>query len=571
MKKKIAALLLALALAVTATGCQGAPVPESSTPSTSTTEPSDTTEQTSAASTVGRTDEDGELDENQYLNVLLADEPTVLDVARFSMIQDRNVFYNVLEPLTRIEDGIVTPAGAESWDVSDDGLVYTFHLRENYWSDGQQVTAQDYAGALIRQATPANTFAFSSDYSAIVNFSQAVTGEVDPSEIGVKVIDDSTLEITLSQPSPSLLSTVDFFPQRQDYVDEYGDTLGANAESVISCGPFVLTDWVHNSQLTFEKNDQYWDAENVKLQSFHYLIMNDTTAQLSSLENGSLDYLNVSDADYIDKFREGGKLVEEPYSAARTVMLVFNCQDEIFQNQKIRQAFSLSIDRESYSEILQNGLTTPAYGLIPEESSVGQLHYRDYAPEPLLALQEANPDPKALLIEGMQELGLGDDPSALTVTLSMGGTNAKTKSIGEFYQQMWQSALGVVIELEFNDSATHMSNMNSGNFQMGLTSWGANVEPLFQLSRWSSESGGQSKWVNEEYQQLVNEASSTVDDQARLELYAQAEEMLITEAAIAPICYNGSLLFSYPYVHGLDNNPFDTVGMQKLYTIGRNQ
>lgn len=185
--------------------------------------------------------------------------------------------------------------------------------------------------------------------------------------------------------------------------------LGANAESVISCGPFVLTDWVHNSQLTFEKNDQYWDAENVKLQSFHYLIMNDTTAQLSSLENGSLDYLNVSDADYIDKFREGGKLVEEPYSAARTVMLVFNCQDEIFQNQKIRQAFSLSIDRESYSEILQNGLTTPAYGLIPEESSVGQLHYRDYAPEPLLALQEANPDPKALLIEGMQELGLGDD------------------------------------------------------------------------------------------------------------------------------------------------------------------
>ena len=93
---------------------------------------------------------------------------------------------------------------------------------------------------------------------------------MDPSEIGVIGIDDSTLEITLSQPSPSLLSTVDFFPQRQDYVDEYGDTLGANAESVISCGPFILTDWVRTSQLTYEKNDQYWDAENVKLQSFQY-------------------------------------------------------------------------------------------------------------------------------------------------------------------------------------------------------------------------------------------------------------------------------------------------------------
>ena len=166
---------------------------------------------------------------------------------------------------------------------------------------------------------------------------------------------------------------------------------------------------------------------------------------------------------------------------------------------------------------------------------------------------------------------MGDDPSALTVNLSIGGTNAKTKSTGEFYQQMWQSVLGVTVELSFNDSATHTSNITSGNFQMAMYNWGANVEPLFQLSRWSSASGGQSKWVNEEYQQLVNEASSTVDDQARLELYAQAEEMLITEAAIAPICYNGSLLFSYPYVHGLDNNPFDTVGMQKLYTIGRNQ
>ena len=147
MKKKIAALLLALVLAVSATGCQGAPIPESSTPSTNTTTQADETDQSSAASTVERTSEDGELDEDQYLNVLLADEPTVLDVARFSMIQDRNVFYNVLEPLTRIENGIVTPAGAESWDVSDDGLVYTFHLRENYWSDGQPVTAEDYAGA----------------------------------------------------------------------------------------------------------------------------------------------------------------------------------------------------------------------------------------------------------------------------------------------------------------------------------------------------------------------------------------------------------------------------------------
>ena len=134
---------------------------------------------------------------------------------------------------------------------------------------------------------------------------------------------------------------------------------------------------------------------------------------------------------------------------------------------------------------------------------------------------------------------------------------------------MWQGVLGVNVELEFNDSATHMSNINSGSYQMAMTNWGANVEPQFMLSRWSSESGGQSKWINEEYRELVNTAATTEDEQERLDLYAQAENMLITQAAIAPVCYNGSLRFSYPYVQGLDNNPFDTMGMQTIYTVGR--
>ena len=367
MKQKVIALLLSLILAMTATGCQNMPTAQGNPD-----QGSQTTDVSSGTpSTAQPTSEDGELDEEQYSNVYLDNEPTVLDVARFSMIQDRKIFYNVLEPLTRIENGIVTPAGAESWDVSGDGLVYTFHLRENYWSDGQKVTATDYAGAIIRQATPSNTFVFASDMSSIKNFSEAVAGEVDPSEVGVKVIDENTLELTLEQPSPALLSTVDFFPQRQDYVDQYGDKLGSNAESVISCGPFKLTDWVHGSTLTLEKNDKYWDSENVKMQKVNYMIIKDTTAQLSSLENGSLDYLNISDPDYINKFRQEGVMVEEPYSAARTVMVVFNCQDEVFSNEKIRQAFSLAIDRESISEVLNNGLTTPAYGLIPAESSVG--------------------------------------------------------------------------------------------------------------------------------------------------------------------------------------------------------
>ena len=134
---------------------------------------------------------------------------------------------------------------------------------------------------------------------------------------------------------------------------------------------------------------------------------------------------------------------------------------------------------------------------------------------------------------------------------------------------MWQDTLGVNVELEFNDSTTHMANINSGDYQCASTSWGANSEPQFQLSRWANAKGGQSKWVNSEYCDLVNEGTGTVDDAARLELYRQAEEMLLSEAAIAPLYWTGSIRFSYDYVQNFSDNVFDTTGMKYLYTSGR--
>ena len=178
-------------------------------------------------------------------------------------------------------------------------------------------------------------------------------------------------------------------------------------------------------------------------------------------------------------------------------------------------------------------------------------------------------DPKALLIEGMQELGLGDDPSKLTVKFAWGATTAQARTYSELYQQLWQEALGCTVELEFNDSATHQSNINAGNFQMASMSWGANYEPQFQLSRWSTEVGGQSRWKNAEYVSLVNEATQTADDQKRLELYGQAEELLIREAAIAPVYFQASLRFYYSYVNGLNGNTFDTTSFKGVYTSGR--
>ena len=508
-------------------------------------------------------------DADSYLNVLLKSEPSSLDVAKFLDTYSRSVMYNILEPLTRVQNGVVTGAGAESWEISEDGLTYTFHLRDNRWSDGQAVVAGDYLYALQRQADPTNAWPLASDMYSIAGFEDVFSGAAAADALGVTAPDDKTLVITLGNADAGFLTNTDIFPCRQDYAEKYGDQYGADADKIIGCGPFVLKEWNHSSSLVFEKNDQYWEADAVKLTKYTSHIMEDVNAMMSSFENGSLDYVSVSNIDYIHKFSADSNLTSKKMSAARTFMIGFNCEDPVFSNQKIRLAFSLALDRETMAEIITGGTGTVATGLIPNECNVGSLNFREAAGDVIGKLQNENPDPKALLIAGMEEAGLGSDPSALTVKFAWGATTADARTYSELIQQMWQETLGVKVELEFNDSSTHMSNVNTGNYQMASTSWGANPEPWFQLSRWANKKGGQSRWANSEYMQLVKQGVSTQDEAQRLELYRQAEEMLLSEAAIAPCYWTGSIRFSYGYVKNFSDNVFDTTGMKYLYTQGR--
>lgn len=507
--------------------------------------------------------DNGTRDEEQYINALITSDPSTLDCARFLGIVDRTILHSITEPLTRIENGMVTEAGAESWELSEDGMVYTFTLRENYWEDGQRVVAEDYAYALRREADPANAWSFASDFFSIVNFEAAFNGEVDVSEIGVEAVDERTLVIILNAPNPAFLSTVDIFPCRQSDVDAWGDGYGSEAGTVLSCGPFKLDNWVHNSELRFSRNEHYWDAANVQLDWFSDQILPDEGAQMNSLENGSVDYATVSTPEYAAKFDARDDLYRLDITTDRTAMIVFNCEDPVFSNSKIRQAFSLALDRELIIEMTNGGLGTPAYGLVPTVCYVGDVNFREATEEPLLALLDQ--DPAALLLEGMEEAALGSDPAALTVKFTWRDTSASGRSNAELYQQMWEDALGVKVEIDYNESA--LTSIREGNYQIGSVGWGSTYEPLFQLSRWST--GGQSRWVNAEYAALVADGSASQDDAVRLEKYQQAEALLVTEAAIAPTYYNATRTYAYSYVGGIPLNPFDTTGMKTYFTTGR--
>ena len=547
MKKTVTLLLaLALILSLCACGAQNA---------------AQTTQPAAAVNTVP--EDNSTRDAEQFINALITSDPSTLDCARFLGIIDRNILHSITEPLTRIENGIVTEAGAESWTVSDDGLTYTFTLRENRWDDGESVTAADYAFALRREADPANAWSFASDFFSIVNFEAAYNGEVSPEEIGVVAENDSTLVITLNAPNPAFLSTVDIFPCRKSDVTACGDGYGSEAGTVSSCGPFKLDAWVHNSELSFSRNEQYWDVKNVQLSRFTYQIIPDESAQMASLENGSLDYAAVNAPEYAAKFDARDDLYVLNITTDRTAMIVFNCEDRMLSNAKIRQAFSLALDRALIIEITNGGLGTPAFGLVPTVCHVGDVNFREATAEPLLQLQDQ--DPVTLLLEGMAVAGLGSDPAALTYQFTWRDTSAAGRTNAELYQQMWEDALGVKIEIDFNESA--LASIREGDYQIGSVGWGSTYEPLFQLSRWST--GGQSRWVNSDYALLVSEGSASMDDAVRLEKYQHAEAMLVTEAAIAPTYYNATQTYAYSYVGGIPVNPFDTTGMKTLFTSDR--
>jgi oligopeptide transport system substrate-binding protein len=165
----------------------------------------------------------------------------------------------------------------------------------------------------------------------------------------------------------------------------------------------------------------------------------------------------------------------------------------------------------------------------------------------------------------MEELGLGSNPSDLKVKLAFGDTTANGRTYAELYQQMWQNSLGVTVDIDFNETATHLSNVNSGDYQIACVSWGSTVEPSFQLSRWATPQGGQSRWVNDKYVSLVSSAMENMDESKRLELYQQAEDLIISEAAIVPTYYTANKTFAYNYVGGIPTGAFDTTGMKTLY------
>ena len=300
---------------------------------------------------------------------------------------DNSAFNMVLDPLVKrvTQEGNtykIVPAAAESWDISEDGLTYTFHMNKDAkWSDGTKVTANDFEFTFQKMATPsvAATNAWLFD-GIIENFSEALYDQgKKPEEIGVHAIDEDTLEIKIIHPASYFLELVSSsaYPVNKAMYEKLGSDYATSETKTVFNGPFKIESWSQNTEMVLVRNDQYWGADDVKLDKINSKIIQESGTAVQSYINGELDVIGTTDANWGKTIEEQGESesYQVPDSAPEFFML--NAANEYLCNEKIRQALSVAYDRQEMIDTLRNGKGVPIYSMMPDTIQVGEKTYTE--------------------------------------------------------------------------------------------------------------------------------------------------------------------------------------------------
>lgn len=503
--------------------------------------------------------------DKQELTVFLRSEPKNLDLSRSTDSYSSEIFALTNEGLVAGAmngkgEEIVVPSGAESWTTSPDGLTWTFKLRPDaVWADGKKVTAEEYVYGILRTLDPKVGSSYAFLLYPIKNSEKYNSGKGTPEEVGVKALDESTVEIQLEHPTPYFIQLAYFkvmYPQRKDMVEKYGDAYGSEGAHIMSNGPYLMKEWVHNNKVVVVKNPKYWDAKNHKLDQINMLIVMDENSRMNLLSNGQVDIGVANKPEWVKQFTDSGKFYNQKRYELATNYAYFNQNSKYFKNVKIRQAFSLALDRESINKVMFEGYNDPAYGFVSKGIQIGDKEYRSLVPGQLKGLMEKYPDPKVLLSEGLQELGMDPDPSKMTITYLSSGTDSWARKYAEFIQQMLKTKLGIEVNAEFVEWPVFQKRTDELDYEMAAMAWSGDYnDPNTFLDLWiSSSKMVPTGWANAKYDELIKKAGETDDQSKRLEYFKEAEDILVAqETVVAPVLYRVKNSYIRNYVK--DYNP----------------
>lgn len=459
------------------------------------------------------------------LRFSLQTEPPSLDWSIATDHSSIQVLDNIMEGLTRFDEDLVPRPGlAESWDVSEDGSVYTFHLRENAkWTDGVPVTADHFVYSWRRLTDPDTAGEYAYFLYMVKNAEAINTGEIeDLSKLGVRALDDHTLEVELERSVvffPMITTFICTFPMRRDIVEKHGDdwTEPGNIET---CGPYRLAEWRHEYRMKLERNDGYY-GERAGLDRIVFYMVTEQSTALSLYQTGDVDALDVLPPPAIPSYIGKPDYYNYPYFSI--YYYGFNTTKPPVDNPKVRAALAHAIDRSKLPDILK-GNQIPYTAVIPagmEGSDPGL----GRAFDPARA--------RALLKEAGYE-----DPSGLPPITVAYNTLEMHKLIAEFVQQQWIENLGITVELRNMEWKVFLKELQHDPPHVWRLGWILDYpDPDAIMTVWLSNGGNNhTRWKSEEYDRLVLEAAVERDRERRLELYARAQRMLCHDAtAVIPL------------------------------------
>lgn len=482
---------------------------------------------------------DGDSADGKVFRYAVNTLPTTLDPTKGQSIGDNEIQHAITEGLTRNTAGDVKPGIAESWDESEDGLTYTFHLRKDAkWSDGEPITAADFEYSWKRLVNPetASPYAFIGD--CLKNGQAIEQGNMDVEELGVKAVDDTTLEVTLEHPTSYFLSLIgssgQYAPLRQDIVEKYGTDFAATSEKNVYSGPFVMTSSEDNVW-TFAKNDNYWDKDSINLDKCELNYVENTDTQLSMYEAGDLDYVQVPTA-YVSDYKDKA----EVFANGNVDFCYINSKSDnpVLGNKNFRLALNYALNRNDYNKLANadtytafNGLVFP--GLQAKGTTYGEAYDLNSYSYPLDGDQDKATE---YLNAAMQELGIAN---ASDITVEVVTTDAdSSKRIVETLQEQWQNALGINVKIrQVTYADIYGKVFPEHDYEIGYGGWGSDYDdPYSYLELFKGDSSyNYSQYENPEVDQLLIASQDEPDTDKRMDELNQVEQDILADGAFVPL------------------------------------
>jgi oligopeptide transport system substrate-binding protein len=482
-------------------------------------------------------------------------EPQTLDPHRAEGVPESNVLRNLFEGLvSEAPDGTLIPGAAESWTVSDDGLVYTFALRDNArWSNGDPVTAADFEFSLRRVVDPATLSRYSSILFPIVNAEAVVNGELPPEELGVQAIDERTLEIRLASPAaylPGLLTHSTTYPVHRPSVIKNGERF-ARPGKLISNGAYVLSEWVVQSHVRLDRNPRFWDAANTRIDAVYFYAIENPDAELKRYRANELDITEGLPYNQLTWVRENlaDQLVISPWFGS--YYFGFNLSRPPFEKAgALRTALAMAIDRDILTTKVAGAGEIAAYGWVPPADG-----YTGQQPEWASWTQEER---NARARELYAEAGFSaDNPLRVEILYN---TNENHKRISVAIASMWKQVLGVETSLVNQEWKVFLETRNrKEDTEVFRAGWIGDYNDPYSFAQLlhSKNAQNDSAYYSDEYDALLDEATVEIHPQKRMALLEAAERQLLEDLPIIPIYFYVSKHLVKPRVQGFTPNIMD--------------